>query len=46
MGAADADVVRLLWRRVTMPVASIRSARTRSWVSAARSPGTAFGRAA
>ncbi len=34
-------------RRVTQPVESIRSVRTRSWVSRARSaPGVALGRAA
>jgi hypothetical protein len=36
---------RPLWRRVTSPVLSMRSARTRSWVSAARSPGLALERA-
>ena len=35
-----------LWRRVTSPVLSMRSVRTRSWVSAERSPGWALGRAA
>jgi hypothetical protein len=37
---------RPLCRRVTSPVRSVRSVRTRSWVPAARSPGVAFGRAA
>jgi hypothetical protein len=33
------------WRRVTVPTAQILSVRTRSWVSASRSPGVALGRA-
>jgi hypothetical protein len=45
VGAADADVVEFpVARRVTSPVLSMRSVRTRSWVSALRSPGPAFGR--
>jgi uncharacterized protein len=34
------------WRRVTVPLASTWSPRTRSWASAVRSPGAALGRAA
>ncbi len=35
-----------LTRRMSLPAGSVRSVRTRSWVSAARSPGWALGRAA
>jgi hypothetical protein len=35
-----------LWWREMSPVASMRSVRTRSWVSAERSPGPALGLAA
>jgi hypothetical protein len=48
VGPSDADVVQAAAqaRRVTQPVVSIRSVRTRSWVSALRSvPGVALGRA-
>jgi len=31
------------WRGVTLPVPSMRSVRTRSWVSLSRVPGAAFG---
>jgi hypothetical protein len=35
---------RPAWRSVTTPLVSMRSRRTRSWVSAERSPGAAMGR--
>jgi len=47
VGAADADWCRRPpVRRLTLPVLEMRSRRTRWWVSLARSPGTALGRAA